>query len=211
MSYAGKKTKNQSLQMNDPNGAKVNFLIRYISQFLPFSICQRFVVMLYIAGVSPKRIGILTGMCYKIVLQIKRDMNTNPLWTLLLRKSGSGSVGDLVNVEEEIKKELDTHNYHSQQEIADMIWEKFRIRMIPQIGQYLKKWGYKIKCGSFPGNADPLKQRIPTNRHYNLELRAQSRVKLSFCLQKLSFCDGMRLSWQRLQPSTSFCFNWVYS
>ena len=65
-------------------------------------------------------------------------MKTNPLSTLLSRKSGSGSVGRLADVEEKIKEELDKNNYHSRQQISDMIWEKFGVRMKrTAIGRYL--------------------------------------------------------------------------
>ena len=139
MSSARKKTKNQSLQMNGQTGAKVRFLICFLSKFLPLTICQRlFVILFLLVDVPGKRIGILTGICYKTVLQIKRDMKTNPLSTLLSRKSGSGSVGRLADVEEKIKEELDKNNYHSRQQISDMIWEKFGVRMKrTAIGRYL--------------------------------------------------------------------------
>ena len=50
--------------------------------------------------------------------------------------------------------------YFSRQQIADMIWDKFRIRIkLSAVGAYLKKWGYKrLKSGSLPAKADPEKQ-----------------------------------------------------
>ncbi len=161
MSAKKKLTKYQALQKNDPAGRIVAFLIGFIANFLPITIAQRLAALFFIAADLPiQRICVLTGMCEKTVRKIKRESAVVPLVSLLSIKKGSGRKGDLLGVEEEIKKELNTNNYFSRQQIADMIWDKFRIRIkLSAVGAYLKKWGYKrLKSGSLPAKADPEKQ-----------------------------------------------------
>ena len=77
-------------------------------------------------------------------------MEFQPLYMLLSINKGSGRKGDLVTFEDKIKEELNTHNYSSLQPIADMIWEKFKIRFrLSAVCAFLKKWNLKkLMCGS---------------------------------------------------------------
>ncbi|MBR5401733.1 MAG: IS630 family transposase [Treponema sp.] len=161
MSKAKKMTKNQIQQANDPQGNIVRFLIGFLTKFLPLTLCQRIAVIFFIlADLPTKRICVLTGMSDKVVRKIGNDMKTLPLYSLLTIKKGSGRPCDLEKCEEQIKNELKTKNYFSRQQIADMIWEKFKVRIsLSAVGKYLKKWGFKkLKAGSFPAKADPEKQ-----------------------------------------------------
>ena len=156
-----KKTKNQVLQANDPSGVMVRFLVGFLAAFLPITLCQRLAVMFFIIAELPtKRICILTGMCDKVVRQIRNDMKVYPLSSLLTIKKGTGRPCDLAKSENKIKEEIQKKNYFSRQQIVDMIWEKFEIRIsLSAVGKYLKKWGFKkLKCGSFPAKADHEKQ-----------------------------------------------------
>ena len=161
MSQANRKTKNQILQANDPSGRIVQFLIKFLSQFLPITICLRLAILFFIiADLPTKRICVLTGVSDRTVRKIKNEMESQPLYMLLSIKKGSGRKGDLVNVEDKIKEELNTNNYSSLQQIADMIWEKFKIRIrLSAVCAFLKKWNFKkLMCGSIPAKADHEKQ-----------------------------------------------------
>lgn len=161
MKTARKKTKNELLQEKDPAGRMIMGIISVIACLMPRTIAARLVAILYIIADLPvKRICVLTGLCEKTVRQYKHDIEVVPFHTLLFIKRGCGRKGDLVDKEKKIKEELETNNYHSRQQIADMIWEKFGIRIkLSAVGEYLKKWGFKrLKCGSFPANADHEKQ-----------------------------------------------------
>ena len=55
---------------------------------------------------------------------------------------GGGRKGKLVDFEESIINEINTNNYHSHQQIADMIHETYGIKVsLPAIGRLLKKTG----------------------------------------------------------------------
>jgi transposase len=63
---------------------------------------------------------------------------------LLKIKDGSGRKSKLADIEAEILKELEENNYHSRQQIADMILEKFQIHIsVSAVGKLLKKTGLK--------------------------------------------------------------------
>ena len=161
MTKARRKSKNEILQDNDPAGVLIKSLIAFIACFMPRTCAARLIAIVFIIIDLPiQRICILTGLCERTVRQLKRDNGVVPFHTLLSIKKGSGRKGDLIDIEDEIKKELETNNYNSRQQIADMIWDKFHIRIrLSAIGGYLKKWGYKrLKCGSIPAKADPEKQ-----------------------------------------------------
>jgi transposase len=54
--------------------------------------------------------------------------------------AGGGRKRKLLDLEESIVKEINNNNYHSHQQIADMIHEKYGIRVsLPVIGRLLKK------------------------------------------------------------------------
>ncbi len=58
----------------------------------------------------------------------------------LLEVKGGGRKRKLVDVEEQIIGELEKGNYHTRQQVADMVWEKFQIKVsLPAIGRLLKK------------------------------------------------------------------------
>lgn len=161
MKSARKKTKNELLQERDPAGALIIGIIAFLTSLMPQTIASRLVAILYIIADLPvKRICVLSGLSEKTVRQLKKSVGNTPFHTLLCIKKGSGRKGDLVNAEEEVKKELTSKNYYSRLQIANMIWEKFRIRIrLSAVGEYLKKWGFKkLKCGSFPAKADHEKQ-----------------------------------------------------
>lgn len=161
MTKTRRKTKNEVLQDNDPAGVMIKSLIAFIAFFMPRTCAARLIATVFIIIDMPiQRICVLTGLCERTVSQLKRDNGVVPFHTLLTIKKGSGRKGDLIDIKDEIKKELETNNYYSRQQIADMIWDKFHIRIrLSAIGEHLKKWGYKrLKCGSIPAKADPEKQ-----------------------------------------------------
>ncbi len=69
--------------------------------------------------------------------KIIREGNTN---SLLKHKEGRGRKAKTANMETEILEELGKGNYHTRQQIADMVKEKFQITIsVSAIGKFLKK------------------------------------------------------------------------
>ncbi len=60
----------------------------------------------------------------------------------LLTVGGGGRKAKTAGIEDEILAELEKGNYHTRQQIADMIQEKFHISISPSaVGKFLKKTG----------------------------------------------------------------------
>jgi len=58
----------------------------------------------------------------------------------LLTVGGGGRKGKTVGIKDEILAKLEKGNYHTWQQIADMIHEKFHISLSPSaMGKFLKK------------------------------------------------------------------------
>ncbi len=59
---------------------------------------------------------------------------------MLELKEGRGRKGKAADVKEQILAEVEKGNYHTRQQIADMVEEKFHISMsVSAIGRFLKK------------------------------------------------------------------------
>jgi transposase len=90
------------------------------------------------AGLPNVRITELTGLCDRSIRYLKKalaDGDTQNIFTV----NGGGRKGKLADVEKEILEEIENSNYHSRQEIADMILEKFDIKVsLFAVGRFLK-------------------------------------------------------------------------
>ena len=61
----------------------------------------------------------------------------------MVTKSGNGRKGKTTGIEEQILAELESNNYHTRQEIADMEEEKFHVRISrSSVGRLLKKTAF---------------------------------------------------------------------
>ena len=124
----------------------VESIINFLQLFVPLTLAKRAVSMLLLAvGVPNARVTELTGLCERSVRSLKQAMmeEENPA-DLLKIKDGSGRKSKLADIETEILKELEENNYHSRQQIADMILEKFQIQVsVSAVGKMLKKTGLK--------------------------------------------------------------------
>lgn len=91
-------------------------------------------------GVSVKDAIGLTGLSERSLWSLKKSIRETPVAELMVIKSGSGRKAKTKGLEEQILTELDSHNYHTRQEIADMIEEKFHVCISRStVGRLLKK------------------------------------------------------------------------
>lgn len=71
----------------------------------------------------------LTGPCEKSMWTLKKQLREQSVSDLMAIKSGSGRRGKAAGIEKQILAELESGNYHTRQEIADMIEDKFHIKV----------------------------------------------------------------------------------
>lgn len=82
----------------------------------------------------------LTGLSERSLWSLKKRIRETPVAELMVIKSGSGRKPKTDGLEEQILAELDSSNYHTRQEIADMIEEKFHVRISrSSVGRLFKK------------------------------------------------------------------------
>ena len=120
--------------------ANVAKVIAFLRLFMPETLAKRIVCIVLLAvGVASDEVAGITGFCEKTVKSISKKMNTDNADCLFLI-SGGGRKGKLANIEEAIVEEIEQGEYHSKQQIVDMIQEKHGIgTSLAAVGRLLKK------------------------------------------------------------------------
>ena len=125
-------------------GQTITNVITFLRLFMCETLAKRIVSMLLISvGLSNNRVTELTGYCDKSVRTLKKSLQTGET-SGLFHVGGGGRQGILVDVEDAIIQEVNKNHYNSRQQIADMVQEKFGIKVSADtIGKLLKKKGAK--------------------------------------------------------------------
>ena len=115
-------------------------VINFLNMFMPVTLSKRIVGIILIAiGMERSQVAEMTGFCDKTVKMMQSKLNNGDIKDLL-KISGGGRKSKTSDVEEEIINEINNNQYHSRQQIADMIFEKYGIKLsITSIGDLLKK------------------------------------------------------------------------
>lgn len=129
---------------DDPSGSRaklISEIIAFLQLFIPPTVARRLAAMiLLIAGVPHDRVSEWTGACDRSVRQWKKQMMTGNADSLLTASTGAGRKGKLDDIESEVIEEISSGNYHTQQQIADMIREKFNREVsLMTVSRFLKK------------------------------------------------------------------------
>lgn len=116
-------------------------VIEFLQLFLPVTLAKRLVAIILLAIGMPVRDAVeLTGLCEKSMWTLKKQLREQPVSDLMVIKSGSGRRGKTADIEKQLLAELDSGNYRTRQEIADMIEDKFHIKVSRScVGRFLKK------------------------------------------------------------------------
>lgn len=116
----------------------INFLKHFMSETLAKRILS---IVLISAGLENSRVTELTGYCDRSVRGLRKEMEGGDI-SRLLTVGGGGRKSKTAGIEDEIFAELERGNYHTRQQIADMIHERFHISISPSaVGKLLKKTG----------------------------------------------------------------------
>ncbi len=113
----------------------------YLQLFISPIIVRRIIsVLLIIADVHSDGITELTGMSERGIRDLKNQLMNDNIQGLFEVKSGRGRKSKIKDVEAQIVEEIEKGNYQTQQQIADMIHEKFGISVsIMAVSRLLKK------------------------------------------------------------------------
>ena len=120
-------------------------VIRFFTLFLPITLAKRAAAMILIAaGVPDERVTGLTGLCDRSVRALRKALREGNPAQLLSIKRGSGRKSRTADVEAQIFEELERNNYRTRQQVADMIEERFHIKLsVSAVGKLLKKGASK--------------------------------------------------------------------
>lgn len=118
-------------------------IIAFLQIFMTETLAKRVLSMLFIAvGVPNNRITELTGMSDRSIWSLRKAIRDDNLDSLFVTGRGGGRPGKAKGIETAIVEELEKNNYHTRQQVADMILEKFGVSMsVSAVGRLLKKTG----------------------------------------------------------------------
>ncbi len=119
-------------------------IICFLELFVPITLAKRIVcIVLIMSGIPANRVIHLSGLSERSVRTLRKEPNGgDAVSRLLCIRAGSGRVGKAAGIERQVMDGLEKGNYHTRQQVADMISEKFHIKMsVSAVGKLLKKTG----------------------------------------------------------------------
>ena len=123
------KKKGKERECIDNTGI-IKKVIEFLQVLLPLTLAKRLVAMVLLAADVPVgRVTVLTGLCDRSTRGLRKAMREEDAGSLLTIKRGSGKKSKTFGLETEILQEIEKNNYHTRQQIADMIKEKFHVQI----------------------------------------------------------------------------------
>jgi hypothetical protein len=119
----------------------IKAVIQFLQMFVGEPLAKRIVsLVLIIADIPNARITEVTGLSDRSLWMLKKSIHSGDIEALFVVGHGGGRTGKAKGLEAAITDELEKNNYHTRQQVADMIFEKFGVRMsISAVGKLLKK------------------------------------------------------------------------
>ena len=115
--------------------------VGFLEIFLPKTLAKRFVaIILLIVGIPVKTATELSGLSERSLRTLHKQLEEPDISEIMVFHHGGGRSAKVSGLEEQIIAEIETNNYHTRQEIADMVLEKFHVKMSrTSVGRFLKK------------------------------------------------------------------------
>lgn len=119
----------------------LNQAVEFLKIFLPETLAQRLVAIILLAtGVPVKTAVGLTGLSERSLWTLHKQLSVMDVSEIMMFHYGGGRPAKVSGLEGQILAEIEANNYHTRQEIADMVLEKFHIKMSrTSVGRLLKK------------------------------------------------------------------------
>jgi len=123
----------------------VEKIMKFLELFICKTLVKRIVSMLLLSLEIPdEKVTEITGLCNKSVRTLKKAMKNGEADKLFV-VGGGGRKGKLADVETDIVEEIEKKDYHTKQQIADMIAEKYGIKVsVDTVRKLLKKTGLSV-------------------------------------------------------------------
>ena len=115
-------------------------IINFLQMLMPQTLAKRITsIILIAAGLPNERVTELTGLCDRSVRSLRKLLEAGETESLL-HVGGGGVQSKLAGLETAIVEEIETGSYTSRQQIADMIQNKYGIKVcLNTISNFLKK------------------------------------------------------------------------
>ena len=136
-------------------------IVDYLTNFISDTVARRIIVLILLcAGVPIWTIAELSTFCTKTVYKIQkaaREGRFSDIFTI----NGGGRPSKLGDIADKVLDVLEKENFHTYQEVTDMIHDRFGVSVsVSAVHRFLKKNGYKhYRSGSLPAKADAKVQR----------------------------------------------------
>lgn len=116
-------------------------IFAFLQLFISPIIARRIVsALLIIAGVRNKDITQLTGLCEHSILDLKKHLVAGDTDCLFESAKGRGRKSKFKGIDSQIIEEIENGNYQTLQQIADMVYDKFDVRVsTTAVSRLLKK------------------------------------------------------------------------
>ncbi len=113
----------------------------FLEIFLPKTLAKRFVAIILLAiGIPVKTAAELSGLSERSLWTLHKQLPESDVSEIMVFHYGGGRRGKASGLEEQILSEIEANNYHTRQEVADMILEKFHVKISrTSVGRLLKK------------------------------------------------------------------------
>ena len=117
----------------DPSlaGQIIGRIITFIRMFVPGMVAKRIIGSVLLAvGLTDERVSELTGMSGRSVRELRKKLRDGASDNDLFGASGGGGRGrKLEDVEKFVIGKIESNDYHTHQEIADMIYDEYGIKV----------------------------------------------------------------------------------
>lgn len=116
-------------------------IIGFLQIFLTETLAKRIMgIILITVGIKDDKVATAAGLSERSVWAIRKALVSGKIDSLFEVGSGSGRPRKAKDIESAIVEELEKNNYHTRQQIADMVLEKFGVVMsVSTVGRLLKK------------------------------------------------------------------------
>jgi uncharacterized membrane protein len=116
-------------------------IIGFLRNVMTETLAKRIVsIVLIVVGIPNGRVTELTGLCDRSVRGLRKTIKDGNADDGLFHVGGGGCRGKLKAIEKLIIEKVETNNYHTQQEIAGMVYDEYGIKVHRTVvGKLLKK------------------------------------------------------------------------
>ena len=118
----------------------IKLILNFLRLIMTETLAKRITSLVLISvGVPEARITELTGLCNRSVRTLRKKLEKDETDGIFQVRGGGGK-GKLADFETAIANEIETGSYSNRQQIADMIYERYGIKVsLNIISKFIKK------------------------------------------------------------------------